>query len=207
MEIRFPTGQEAQIHMEIRNDVGTSSVSKYFDLDSITPDPKRRKEALKDQCESEKAVSYRKAGQILKRLKQFDIFFLFVFSLPFVTVWLVYITATQFCEIFGSCCSNEEEKEDEENEDENDEKNEENEEEDGEDEEEEEEVKIEEKDQILKKIEKNEEEKNEEIKNVLNEESKEEKKPSEKEQKGDEGDWNVVKRKPNKKKGKKVKTK
>lgn len=206
MEIRFPTGQEAQIHMEIRNDVGTSSVSKYFDLDSITPDPKRRKEALKEQCESEKAVSYRKAGQILKRLKQFDIFFLFVFSLPFVTVWLVYITATQFCEIFGSCCSNEEQKEDEENEDENDEKNEEeNEEEDEEDEEEEE--KIEEKDQILKKIEKNEEEKNEQIKNVLNEESKEEKKSSEKEQKVDEGEWNVVKRKPNKKKGKKVKTK
>ena len=118
LEIKFQEGsiQNTQIHIEIRNDVGTSSVSKYFDLDSITPDMKRKKEAGKDECKIQKPIFERRVVHILGRLKQFDIFFIFVLSLPIVTIWLLYISCKQFYEIFRSCCGDEEKKEEEEEE-------------------------------------------------------------------------------------------
>ena len=198
--------------MEIRNDVGTSSVSKYFDIDSISPDVKRRKDALKQECRGEKAVSYRKIAHILGRLKQFDIFFLFVLSLPFVTVWLVYVSCKQFYEIFSTCC-NEDELEKEQDEfakAQQQEGEEEEEKEEGEEEEEEEEEEVENKETKEEVNEKEEEEekkeKNEKIEKINEENEKIEKRviaEEKAEKKKEEEEWTTVKKKkPDTKKNK-----
>lgn len=201
LEIRFSESSpdSTQIHIEIRNDLGTSSISKYVELDSITPDAKRKKEASKEQCRLDKGVNYRRLDHILGRIKQFDIFFIFVLSLPFVTVWLVYISCKQFYEIFSSCCSDEDLREEEElreakeelEEDEKEgEEGEEEEEDDGEEEKKEkkdkDEVKIEE-EKVVERKEETEEKEEQEVK-----EEKDGKKAGQKE-KQEEEEWTVVK--------------
>lgn len=182
-------------------------------MESITPDAKKRKEASHEQCESEKSVNYRRIAQIMNRLKQFDIFFIFVLSLPFVTVWLLYISIKQFREIFSSCCSDEElkeeedqiekEEEPEEEEDENENENEKNENE----EEIKEEIKEEKQNDKDKKsdvIEK--EESYEKITGRNLEENEKEntlEEKQEKNEKNEEEEWNVVKRKGKPKKQRK----
>ena len=218
IEIKFQENsvQDTQIHIEIRNDVGTSSVSKYFDLDSITPDMKRKKEASKEECKLQKPVSYRRVTHVLGRIKQFDIFFIFVISLPFVTVWLVYISCKQFYEIFHSCCSDEEIK------DENDENDEaqQQEEQEGQEEEEEEGGEQEEKKEIFEKPESNKEnvlkkqegEEKESDKEEEEEEEEEKKEESKEtmrklEEKKEEEEWTTVKKKNKKPQNKKKKAK
>lgn len=219
IEIKFSENsvQDTQIHIEIRNDVGTSSVSKYFDLDSITPDMKRKKEASKEECKLQKPVSYRRVTHVLGRIKQFDIFFIFVISLPFVTVWLVYISCKQFYEIFHSCCSDEEIKDEN---DENDEAQQQQEQE-GEEELEEEEKGEEQepKKEIFEKPETNKEnvlkdqERKEKEFDQEEEEEEEEKKEERKEtmrkteEKKEEEEWTTVKKKNKKPQNKKKKAK
>ena len=216
IEIKFQDNsvQDTQIHIEIRNDVGTSSVSKYFDLDSITPDMKRKKEASKEECKLQKPVSYRRVTHVLGRIKQFDIFFIFVISLPFVTVWLVYISCKQFYEIFHSCCSDEEIK------DEEDEVQQQEEQEGQEEEEEEEGGEQEEKKEIFEKPEANKEKvlKEQEEKEKESEEEEEEEEEEKKEEtketikrkveeKKEEEEWTTVKKKNKKPQNKKKKAK
>ena len=218
IEIKFQDNsvQDTQIHIEIRNDVGTSSVSIYFDLDSITPDMKRKKEASKEECKLQKPVSYRRVTHVLGRIKQFDIFFIFVISLPFVTVWLVYISCKQFYEIFHSCCSDEEIKDEEDEV----QQQEEQEEQEGQEEEEEEGGEQLEKKEIFEKPEANkekvmkEQEEKEKESEEEEEEEEEEKKEESKEtikrkveEKKEEEEWTTVKKKNKKPQNKKKKAK